>query len=268
MKPFLSINSYDCVLLDLDGTIYHNTAALPGAIELIKHLQHIRKPFAFVSNSTINPRQIAARLSSMGATVETDLIHTASSASCDYVVERFAGPALPRYFNLANDAIDELMTGRAIATQTEHEPCDAILVASPSSEFCTLKRQTIALRLLMRGALLVGICADRVYPSFEGLEMGAGAATAMLAYAANVEPVYCGKPQRVFFDHILSQLNVDPARCVMVGDNLDADIAPANAMGMTSVLTLTGVVALDLAERQEPSHRPAHIIKDLSELLP
>ena len=46
---------------------------------------------------------------------------------------------------------------------------------------------------------LVGICADRVYPSPRGIEFGSGALTMMLAYAADVTPVFTGKPERVFF---------------------------------------------------------------------
>ena len=53
--------------------------------------------------------------------------------------------------------------------------------------------------LLRRGAALIAICADRVYPSPRGLEFGVGAMAAMLAYAADVTPTYCGKPEPLFF---------------------------------------------------------------------
>jgi hypothetical protein len=70
---------------------------------------------------------------------------------------------------------------------------------APSNAYATEDRQRVALLLLRHGAALVGLCADRVYPSPRGLEFGSGSQSAMLSYAANVEPFFCGKPEKIFF---------------------------------------------------------------------
>ncbi|HLO03241.1 MAG TPA: HAD family hydrolase, partial [Symbiobacteriaceae bacterium] len=45
----------------------------------------------------------------------------------------------------------------------------------------------------------------------------------------------CGKPDPGIFHHICTQLGVQPAACVMVGDNPERDVAGAMAAGMAAV---------------------------------
>jgi ribonucleotide monophosphatase NagD (HAD superfamily) len=119
----------------------------------------------------------------------------------------------------------------------------------------------------MRGAKLVGLCADRAYPTPRGFEIGAGGVTAMLAYAANVTPVYCGKPEAWFFLDLCKRLEVDPWKCVLIGDNLEADIAGAKRVGMKTILTLTGLATRLAGESAPADQRADRVINDLRDLL-
>jgi 4-nitrophenyl phosphatase len=137
----------------------------------------------------------------------------------------------------------------------------------PLNVFATQERQRTAMLLLRRGARLVGICADRVYPSPRGMEFGVGAFAAMFAYAANVRPVFCGKPEPLFFQELCRRLKVDPRRCVLVGDNLESDIAGGKGVGTATVLILGGVSTQEDVERLPQAQRPDAIIRDLRDLL-
>jgi 4-nitrophenyl phosphatase len=254
---------YSAVLLDLDGTLYHEQDALPGAVELVHRLQSAGQLFACLSNSTASPAQLVDRLARMGMQIPAERIYTAARAAADYVVSRFQRM---RIFNLGGDGIAEMLQGRVTWVQAADEPCDVVIVGAPVNSFATFDRQLIGLTLLRSGAALVGICADRVYPSPRGIEFGAGAFTSMFAYASNVKPVYCGKPETIFFNELCHRLKVSPDRCILIGDNLEADIAGGKAMGMVTVLTLTGVArAQDLTGL--PEHRtPDRVIRDLTEI--
>src|SRR3954465_1409837 len=85
----LDFSPYQAVLLDLDGTVYHEDHPLPGAIELIKRLQFENRPFACLSNSSASPLRIMARLELMGVDIDPNNIYTAAAAACDYIVETF-----------------------------------------------------------------------------------------------------------------------------------------------------------------------------------
>jgi ribonucleotide monophosphatase NagD (HAD superfamily) len=119
--------------------------------------------------------------------------------------------------------------------------------------------------LLRKGAALVAICADRAYPSVRGLEFGVGALAAMLSYASGVTPIYCGKPQPSFFHELCRRLGAAPQRCVLVGDNLESDIAGGKQVQMKTVLALGGVATRQDAARLSPDQRPDWIINNLTE---
>ena len=89
----------------------------------------------------------------------------------------------------------------------------------------------------------------------------------MLAYASGVTPVFCGKPERFFFLELCRRLGAEPSRCVLVGDNLESDIAGAKGAGMKTVLVLTGVSGRDDLARLPPELRPDWVVGGLLDLL-
>jgi ribonucleotide monophosphatase NagD (HAD superfamily) len=194
-------------------------------------------------------------------------VYTAAAAATDYVLEHYcAGRQLPRVFNCSTEGVHELLDGRVEWVNAAEEPCDAVICGVPLNVFATLDRQRTAMLLLRAGAELVAICADRVYPSPRGLEFGVGAMAAMLSYASGAVPIDCGKPQPLFFRELCRRLSVDPRKCVLIGDNLESDIAGGKSVAMKTVLTLGGVSSRDDVAALPPEKRPDWIINDLREL--
>jgi HAD superfamily hydrolase (TIGR01450 family) len=260
----IDLTSFDAVLLDLDGTVYHEQHPLPGAVEVIARLQRDGRRFACLSNSPSSPQHVCEHLRAMGVTLDRDQVYTAAAAACDYVLHRF-GPGA-RVFNLCTESVGRLLEGQVQWVSGAGEPCDVVIAGAPSNVNATPERQREALQLLRAGASLVGLCNDRVYPSPRGIEFGAGSMCAMLSYAANVKPFFCGKPERIFFTELCSRLKVDPARCVLIGDNLESDVAGAKSLGMASILTLSGVTTRRELDTLAPAMRPDHVVADLTEL--
>jgi len=259
---------FDAVLLDLDGTLYHEEHVLPGAAELVWRIQREGRKYACLTNSTSSPQRLRARLARMGIEMPAANIYTAAAAAADYVLEHcHPTGAPPRVFNLATEGLHDMLDGRVMWVASEHEPCDAVIAGAPANVFATPDRQRMALYLLRAGATLVGICADRVYPSPRGLELGSGALTHMMAYAANVSPVFTGKPERIFFEELCRRLGVRPERCVLVGDNLESDIAGAKQFAMATVLTLTGVTRPQDVPGIPARLKPDLIVDDLTKLV-
>lgn len=280
----INFDEYDAILLDLDGTIYHEEHALPGAVELIRRLQREGRRFACLSNSTSSPQRIAERLGRMGARVPGAAIYTAGAAAADYVLSPAShasslnphpGPppdhrerGLVRVFSLATEGVHDLLEGKVRWVSSASEKCDLVLVGTPTSVHATEDRQRVALEILrsQRSALLLGMCADRVYPSPRGIEFGSGALTHMLAYAADVRPVFTGKPEPIFFHELCRRLGVAAGRCVLIGDNLESDIAGGRGVGMRTVLVLTGVARREDLARLPDGREPHEVIENLTAL--
>ncbi len=267
--PF-DFSAYPAVLLDLDGTLFHDARPLPGAIELVQHLETARVRFACLTNSGSSPAVVMQRLAGVGIHLPPGSVYTAATAAGDYVRKHLPrrGPARkPRIYQLVSQSCAQLLEGEVDWVEQPDAPCDAILIASLDNPSVTPDRLFTALQLARRGAELIGLCADRVYPSTRGMEFGAGALTRMLSYAAGVEPTFCGKPDPKFFEELCQHLQVAPPGCLLIGDNLESDIAGAKQVGMRTILTLTGVSRQREVDAAAPQQRPDLVISDLTALL-
>jgi len=264
----IDFSPYSAVFLDLDGTVYHETNVLPGAVELVNRLKESNIKFACLTNSGASPLHVMETLETMGIDIDPDNIYTAAAAACDYVMEHFASAThKPRIFNLATQSCHEMLEGSVDWVGAMDEPCDAVIIAGPLNKYANFERQRIALELARRGARIIGLCADRVYPSPRGIEFGAGSLTWMIAYGANVEPIFCGKPEEVFFRELCTRLDVRTDACLLIGDNLESDIMGAKRVGMRTILTLTGVARRSDLESLAAECQPDLVIEKLTELL-
>jgi HAD superfamily hydrolase (TIGR01450 family) len=257
---------YAAVLLDLDGTVSQEEHPLPGAVELLQRLEKSKKKFACLSNNNASPAQVADRLAKMGVRLDESHIYTAGAAAADYVLHTWR-QRRPQVFNLATQGVKDLLEGKVEWTESVTQACDAVVIGTPSNQFATEERQRMAVALARKGATLVGTSADRRYTSPRGIEIGAGALTQMIAYAADATAVFTGKPQPLFFHELCEKLDVAPAKCLLIGDNPESDLAGARGVNMQCILALTGVVSrADLDSI--PAHlKPDFVVNDLTELL-
>jgi HAD superfamily hydrolase (TIGR01450 family) len=267
-KDPIDLAAFDAVLLDLDGTLLRQDDALPGAAELVDRLRTRQQRFAVVSNSTSGPIRVTARLRDAGVTVPATQVWTAAQAACDYVVAKVRGlhKRPPRVFNLGTRDVDEMLAGRGELIGPDSVECDVVLAGAPANAMADQDRQRAAIPMLRRGAQLVGVCADRLYPSRRGIEFGCGALCSYLGYAAGVRATFCGKPEQRFFLEVCRRMQVDPRRCLLLGDNLEADILGARGVGMTSGLVLGGVTESAELEDLPDVMRPDFVLPSLTSL--
>lgn len=261
---------FRAVLLDLDGTLCHDDHALPGATDFVRAMKAAGKIVGVISNSGSGPLRVQMRLHAMGISIESGSIYTAAAHAADTVIETFGPGKLgrrARAFNLSTESIQQMLDGQVEWVETGGEPCDCVLVGAPTTGRYSEDRARVALQLARNGAQVIGLCADRLFPSRRGFEFGSGALTSMIAYAAGVTPIFCGKPQPEFFLHLCDRLGVRPVDCLLIGDNLEADIAGGQAVGIRGILTLTGVSRRRDVDRGDERSRPIHIVEDLGQLL-
>ncbi|MGK2965315.1 MAG: HAD family hydrolase [Tepidiformaceae bacterium] len=101
------------------------------------------------------------------------------------------------------------------------------------------------IRGLARAGLLLGVVANQPARAAAHLEV-AGIAGAF-RYVGLSGDIGYRKPDPRLFVHVCEGLGVLPEHCLMVGDRMDNDIAPARALGMRAIRFRTGRHA-----RQEP----------------
>ncbi|HVA91185.1 MAG TPA: HAD hydrolase-like protein, partial [Chloroflexota bacterium] len=156
---------------------------------------------------------------------------------------------------------------RVILPPTEGDPAERpdCVVASLDRSF-TYAKLACAQWAVLGGATLVATNRDPQFPGANGrLWPGAGSIVAAVETACRTQATAIGKPGPLLYQTLLRAHGVDPGRVIVVGDNLETDIPGAAALGMASVLVLTGVSTR--ADLETSAAKPTFVVESLTELL-
>lgn len=242
------------VFLDLDGCVWFGERLADGAAALVRDLRASGRRVAFLTN-TSNRRadQVAAKLRRLGVEAEAaDVILPLDSlATHPWLRGR------PPIWYLGPAAVRPLVAELAPLAATPEEAEVLLLGRDPTMTYDDL---TDALQVLVQGGRLLALNVDPRVP-VEGGRMlpGTGAIAAALSYASGVPAEVVGKPSRVFFETALRRLAADPARALIVGDTLDADVAGGAAAGLRTVL-----VGDPTPSTLDPAPVPDHRVRELA----
>jgi HAD superfamily hydrolase (TIGR01458 family) len=105
---------------------------------------------------------------------------------------------------------------------------------------------------------------NKWWQTSRGPLLDSGAFVAGLEYAAGVEAEIVGKPTPAYFEAALAEVEAAPAEAVMVGDDVEADIGGAKAIGMRGVLVRTGKFRPAALKEAEP--QPDAVVDSIADL--
>jgi HAD superfamily hydrolase (TIGR01450 family) len=149
--------------------------------------------------------------------------------------------------------------------QDEENP-EYVVVGDNRSRF-DFEHLNQALRMLKRGAKLIGMQPELIDSSLGELELNVGSWVEMLARAAGIEATYIGKPSSYAFNLPLKSMGLDKSQVLVMGDRVATDIKGAKILGMKCVLICTGeFVVKELDGRVEPDYICNNVV-ELLELL-
>jgi NagD protein len=234
---------HDGYIFDLDGTVYLGEELLPGAAEVIRILRRAGRRVIFLSNNpTHTSAQYAAKLSRLG--IETAVCDVLNSSQ---VLVRWLEAEAPgsRVFVVGEQALCDELAAAGFEMVMRASEVD-VVIASFDRTFAYPKLQ-IAFDAIRRGARFVATNADRYCPVPGGGEPDAAAVIAAIeACTATRVEVVVGKPSPIMARAASDRIGLPPARCLMIGDRLETDIAMGRAAGMTTALVLTGATTREL----------------------
>jgi HAD superfamily hydrolase (TIGR01458 family) len=220
-------------LVDLDGTVYVGTRPLPGAVEAVAQLRDLGVMVRFVTNTdSITPDALVDRLQGMGIPVTTDEVLTPVVLAVQLLSELPAA----RLLALASRGIRDLLAGFLAAPG---EPATHVLVCDPSYG-TGYEELDAAFHAVRGGAELLATQVGRIARRDDGEHLDTGGFVRLLEYATGTRARVLGKPSPDFFRLALDATGVPPERAVMVGDDLAADVAGAQQVGIRAVLVRTG----------------------------
>ena len=250
---------HDCLLLDLDGTVFRGHAPTPGAVETLASVE-CRALFV-TNNASRSADEVAAHLSELGFTATTDDVVTSAQSAARMLAARL--PAGAKVLVVGTDALAAEVEANGLAPVRlfADEPVAVVQGLSMSIGWAELAEAALAIR---SGALWVTANLDVTLPTERGLVPGNGSLVAAVRAATGAEPLVAGKPAPALMQDALARGAFRTP--LVVGDRLDTDIAGANAAGLPSLMVLTGVnTALD-AIVAGTDERPTYLGEDLRAL--
>ncbi len=232
-------------LFDLDGTMYTDAGAVPGALETIGALRSRRIPFRFVTNTTGRPRsKLVERLRGYGLEVTADEILTPVRAAVVLCQEQGYRPVAPYVPEATLEDLQGLDLVAGTIRRVTKEARPGAVIIGDLGELWTYELLQEAFGFLLDGAELVALSRDRYWLKGNRLVLDAGPFVAALEYASGRTARVTGKPTREFYDAAVKSLGLPPdvsnGDIAMIGDDVWSDVRGAQEAGCQGWLVRTG----------------------------
>ena len=245
-------------ICDMDGVIYHGNLLLPGVREFVDWLYKENKHFLFLTNSSERtPRELQQKLARMGLDVDESHFYTSALATARFISKQcpngsayvMGGPGLIMALHDAGITMNDIDPDYVIVGEGNSYNYENILKA---------------VRLVLKGAKLIGTNSDLTGPAEDGLIPACRAMIAPIEMCTGQTAYFVGKPNPLMMRTGLSILGVHSAEAVMVGDRMDTDIVAGIETGLDTVLVLSGVT--DRAEIEKFPYRPRLVLDGVGDI--
>ncbi|XP_052802113.1 glycerol-3-phosphate phosphatase-like [Mya arenaria] len=272
------VQKYENFLFDCDGVLYHGNEAIPGCAKALQKLKQLGKRVFYVTNNSSKTRaQMVEKCQSMGYPAEPDsIICTAHTAALYLKRMNFEGkvymvgnPSMEaecdalgiKHEGSGPDTIDPNTSGFDCVTKYQKDwkqnpEINCVLVGfDPHLSYVKMIKASTYAR--NPNNLFLATNEDYFLPHKGDVVIpGTGSIVAAIKIPTRREPHVLGKPGTAMFDLLHEIHGLDADKCVMVGDNLQTDIAMAVNCEMKSMLVLTGVDDLQRIEANQQSDDP------------
>ena len=232
-------NMPEGLLLDLNGVLYEDDLAFPGALETVEWLRNTGLSLRFLTNtSTVCSKTLSQKLGQMGFRIPPEEIIGPTRATGNYL--RRSGHRRVHLL-LAEDARLDFE-----GFETSHANPDAVVVGDIGERW-NYRVLNQAFEMLMYGAELIALHKNRYWQTEGRLRMDIGGFVKALEYASGKSAKVIGKPSPAFFQAALDSMGLDPDRVWMVGDDIHSDVEGARLAGLRGILVKTGKYRPELA---------------------
>jgi len=257
MTGTLSGGSQKTFVFDLDGVVYLDSTAVPGAGEALSALRDAGHQILFATNNSVRSVEtvvgnIARRT---GFVPDPGSVITSGLAAANLL--RDTGE---KCLVLGSDELGATLSGAGIELTTD--PADAGAVVVGLDLALSYERLTRAVVAIGRGARFIATNDDATYPMPNARYPGAGSIVAAVERATGKTAIVCGKPNRPMRD--LIERKIERGEVWMVGDRPDTDLALAADAGWGKILVLSGVT--DHHDPLPSSLQPDHTIATIADL--
>ena len=255
METLRSKKGFIC---DMDGVIYHGNKLLPGVKEFVDWLYREEKNFLFLTNSSErSPKELQIKLARMGLEVYESHFYTSALATAKFISSQ--APGCSAYVIGGAGLVTALHD--AGITMNDVDPDYVIIGEGNTYNYENILK---AVKLVMRGAKLIGTNSDLTGPAEDGIIPACRAMISPIEMATGQKAYFVGKPNPLMMRTGLRILGVHSEDAVMIGDRMDTDIVAGIETGLDTVLVLSGVT--DQNEIKKFPYRPRLVLNGVGDI--
>lgn len=253
-----SLRAKKAFLCDMDGVIYHGSSLIPGVGRFVEWLESEKKKYLFLTNgSGKSPRELSEKLARMGLTVSEDHFYTSALATASFLSGQCPGGTC---YVIGEPGLVNAMY-EAGFSMNSHDPDYVVFGKTSALNYNEIET---AVKLIGRGAKLIGTNSDVTDPAEEGIVPACRALIAPIELASGRKAYFIGKPNPLMMRQALKKIGARRSETAIIGDRMDTDIIAGIESEMDTVLVLSGVSTASTV-RDYP-YRPKYILRDVGEI--
>ena len=250
---------HDCLLLDLDGTVFRGHELTEGAAESLEKASG--RALFVTNNASRSADEVAQHLTDLGLQATAEDVVTSAQSAAHVLADQLTPGSRVLVVGTDSLAAEVAAVGLEPVRLYNDKPDAVVQGHSPETGWAILAEAALAIRA---GGLWVAANVDATLPTERGLLPGNGSMVAALKAATDAEPQVAGKPAPTLLLDALARGEFRTP--LVVGDRLNTDIAGANAAKLPSLMVLTGVNSARDAVYAVPEQRSTFIGHDLRSL--
>ncbi|MDV3277075.1 MAG: HAD-IIA family hydrolase [Nitrososphaerales archaeon] len=238
MKRRLDLSRKRLFLFDLDGVFYRGKErpVKIGGTRIVKKLRsHQKKLLLLTNNSTDSVKTVHSRLLALGIPIRNEEILTSGLLTAEYLSRKYGKVS---YYLVGEPGLEAEMR-RFGHERTVGEEADFVVIGLDRR--LSYEKLDHAARLVRNGSKMVATHVSRLYMYKNGPALATGPIVKALEYATGERATVIGKPYPEMFRMALRRAGCTARDALMVGDQVETDIAGAARAGIDAVLVATGV---------------------------
>lgn len=244
---------YEVVLVDLGGVVYVGDTPIAGSIDALVQLKDAGIAIRYITNTTRSTRaSLIEKLGRIGLEVQPEELFTPAHAVLDYLRRNDLDPHFLVHPSLAPE-FESYVGGSRPA-----------LVVGDAGDGFTYRALDEAFQILEAGAEFLALAKNRHFREADGkLHLDAGPFVVALEFAAQKKALLLGKPAADFFHSAVRGVGTETDKAIMIGDDVESDVAGAMHAGIQGILVRTGKYRSGDETKVSPS--PSFVADDLPE---
>jgi len=250
-----------CILFDLDGVFYQGSQAIEGGAEVVSWVQKNNIPHLFITNTSSKPRSaLLSKLAGFGINTDESHILTPPIATAHWLKQQPQEHEIALFMPEATQAeFSDFALWRGGS-----KPVSAVIVGD-LGELWTFQNINQAFRLLMQQPQpqFIALGMTRYWQASDGLRLDVAPFIVALEHATGIKALVMGKPARGFYQTAIDILGSTAEKTMMIGDDIQGDVAGAQNAGLQGVLVKTGKYR---PEDMQQGIQPNALLNSISDL--